>query len=170
MVRLERYFEDIYEYVDLWASGLIKAYIPEIEGEGYLRLKTRVVEAILDRLDTVNQLRLSIGLDEMETEDCYDYYINNVPELDEKSKSINLYKYDVETREMAEKQDEFQKNPNAQAYLVVMGAPDIILENSHVMQERIDLINRLLVEGGHAKISPQKTEEVLTKLLVVSSW
>jgi hypothetical protein len=166
MLTPEKYFDEVYEYVDLWASGFIKAYAPNTEGEIFLRQKARLVEALISRFDVINRLRKVIGLDAMSVEDTYDYYVNNLPEYHEKKKVIDLYNYDLRTRELAEKEEMFQLNPNASAYLHVMGAPDEFIENSHIVQERLDHINRLLVEGGYSKISPHKTEEVLTKLLM----
>jgi hypothetical protein len=166
MLKVDKYFDNVYEYADLWSAGLIKAYMPNAEGEIFLRLKVRVVEALMDRFDAVNALRKSIGLDPMSIEDAYDYYVNNIPEFDEKKKVFDLYNFDLKTRELADKEESFAINPNAVAYLYVMGAPDVFIENSHVVQERLDHINRLLVEGGFNKITPNKTEEILTKLLM----
>lgn len=170
MIKQEKFFEDIYQYVDLWAAGYVKTYIPQINDELYSRLKIRFVEAVLDRFDAINKLRVAIGLDAMSVDDCYDYYVNNLPEFDEQKKVIDLYSYDKKTKELSEKEKQFTTDPRAEAYLLVMGAPDVFLENSHVVQERIDHINRLLVEGGYKKITPKKTEEILEKLLVVSNW
>ncbi len=169
MITPDRYFDDLYEYVDLWACGYVKAYTPNSQGEIFLRQKNRFVEAMLDRFEVINKLRKAIGLEEMSAEDCYDYYVNNMPDYDEKRAVIDLYNYDLITKELADKEDAFNKNPNAQAYLLVMGAPDVFIENSDVMQTRLDHINRLLVEGGYNKITPQKTEEILTKL-IVQNW
>ena len=166
MLKVEKYFDDVYEYADLWSAGLIKAYLPHSEGEIFLRLKVRLVEALMDRFEVVNTLRKSIGLDAMNIEDAYDYYVNNIPEFDEKKKVFDLYSFDLKTRELSEKEEAFAINPNAVAYLHVMGAPDVFIENSHVVQERLDHINRLLVESGFSKITPNKTEEILTKLLM----
>jgi hypothetical protein len=170
MLRPEKYFDQSYEYVDLWASGFVKAHAPNSDGEVFTRQKQRVVEALMERFDVINKLRHAIGLEEMSVEDTYDYYVNNMPEYDEKKNVIDLYNYDLRTRELSEKEESFSRSANAQAYLLVMGAPDVFIDNSQVVQERLDHINRLLLEGGYKKISPQKTEEILEKLLVTSNW
>ncbi len=166
MITTEKYFDELFEYVDLWSAGFVKAYSANVEGELFLRQKNRVTEALLERFDVINRLRKAIGLDEMNVEESYDYYVNNLPDYDERKKVIELYTYDKRTRELAEKESEFKKNQNATAFLYVMGAPDFLIDNSHVVQDRLDNINRLLVQGGYNKITPQKTEEILTKLLM----
>ncbi len=170
MLRPERYFDELYEYVDLWAAGFVKAYSPDIGSETYARQQSRLVEALIERFDVVNRLRRAIGLKEMGTEGCYDYYVNNLPEYDDTRKVIDLYTFDRRTRELAEMEEGFRRNPDANAYLHVMGAPDMIIDNSYVVQQRLDHINRLLVESGNARISPHKTEEILTTLLTSSNW
>lgn len=166
MISTEKYFDELFEYVDLWSAGFVKAYSSNSEGELFTRQKSRVTEALLDRFEVVNKLRKAIGLDEMTVEESYDYYVNNLPEYDERKKVIDLYTYDKKTHELATKEDEFSQKQNAVAFLHVMGAPDFLIENSHVVQDRLDNINRLLVQGGYNKITPQKTEEILTKLLM----
>jgi len=166
MLKQEKYFDDVFEYTDLWTAGLIKAYLPSSEGEIFLRLKSRLIEALMERFEVINELRLSIGLAMMDVEDAYDYYVNNIPEFDEKKKVFDLYSYDLKTRELLDMKEDFEQRPNALAYMHVIGAPDVFIENSHVVQERLDHINRLLVEGGCNKITPNKTEEILTKLLM----
>ncbi len=169
MLSPEKYFDDTYEYVDLWVGGFIKAYQPNSEGEIFSRLKNRVVEALMNRFEVINKLRKSIGLEEMDIEHSYDYYVNNLPEYNDRKNVVDLYTYDVKTRELSEKEEHFHKNPDAQAHLCVMGAPDILIENSRVLQERLDHINRLLVAGGYEKITPRKTEEILSALLMEQS-
>lgn len=166
MIRQEKYFDEVYEYVDLWAGGFVKAYSATAEGELYLRQKNRVVEALVERFDTINRLRKAIGLDAMSVEETYDYYVNNLPDYDDRKKVIDLYTYDTKTRDLGEKEGDFKKNQNALAFLHVMGAPEEYIENSHVVQQRLDHINRLLVGSGYNKISPQKTEEILTQLIM----
>jgi hypothetical protein len=166
MLRPEKYFDESYEYIDLWASGYVKAYAPHTEGDIYLRQKGRLVEALMNRFDAINSLRKAVGLDEMTVEETYDYYVNNIPDYNDKKKVIDLYSYDLKTRELSEKEESFKQNACAKAYLYIMGAPDEFIANSHIVQDRLDQINRLLVEGGHNKITPRKTEEILTKLLM----
>lgn len=166
MITTEKYFDDLFEYVDLWSAGFVKAYSSNSEGELFLRQKNRVTEALINRFDVVNHLRKAIGLDEMTVDETYDYYVNNLPEYDDRKKVIDLYNYDLKTRELSEKENELSNKKNATAFLYAMGAPDYMIERSDIVQQRLDHINRLLVQGGYDKISPHKTQEILTKLLM----
>jgi hypothetical protein len=166
MIKIEKYFEELYEYVELWASGYVKAYSPEAQGEFFTRIKNRLIEALIDRFDVINRLRVAIGLDVMSVDDVYNYYINNMPDYDENRKVVDLYNYDQKTRDLASKEQAFSKCANAQAYLLVMGAPDIIIDNSDIIQTRLDHVNRLMLEGGFEKITPQKTEEIIEELFM----
>ncbi len=171
MLTPEKVFDDLYEYADLWAGGYIKAHINDIDIESFTRLKFRFVESIMDRVGVVNRLRKAINLSEMTIDEAYDYYINNMPDFDEKTRTIDLRTYDLATSKLADNEHSFAKNdkPSVRSMLTVMGAPDVYLENSHIIQERIDHINRLLGEGGYPPMDAPKTEEMLVKLLIVNN-
>jgi len=166
MMKIEKYFDESYQYVDLWAAGFVKAYSKDADGEAYSRQKNRLVEALSERFDVINRLRRAIGLKDMTVDQTYDYYVNNLPEYDERQGTIDLYSFDRKTEALAGKEQNFLSNQNAEAYLHIMGAPDYMIENSRVIQERLNHINRLLQQGGYNKISPQKTHEILTELLM----
>jgi hypothetical protein len=36
-----------------------------------------------------------------------------------------------------------------------------------VLQERVDIVNRMLKDGGYATMTAQKTEELLLRILVI---
>ena len=50
-----------------------------------------------------------------------------------------------------------------------MGAPKIFLENSAPIQRRIDMANKLFIEGGYNKMKPQEIENLLIRMLVVGN-
>ena len=155
----ERIFDDLYEYVDLWAGGYIRAYLPDAEESVFQAAKYRLTDSILKRIEVINELRKSIGLNKFSVDDAYDYYINNMPEYNEQGDTIDLTSYDEATLELEQKKDLFKayETPTAKAFLIVMGAPDYFINNSDIVQERIDHINRLLKEGGYAEMTPKKT-------------
>ncbi len=168
MLTPEKVFNDLYEYVDLWAGGYVKAHLNGIDVETFMRVKHRLVESVIDRIGVVNRLRKAIGLKEMSIDESYDYYINNMPDFDDISYSIDLRKYDAETSKLAVNEENFTRKdkPCVKSMLLIMGAPEVYIENSFIIQERVDHINRLLNEGGYPVMDAKKTEEVVIQLLV----
>ncbi len=171
MLTPEKVFDDLYEYVDLWSGGYVKAHLNGVDTETFMRVKHRLVESIMDRIGVVNRLRKAMNLGEMTIDEAYDYYINNMPEFDDKTNSVDLRNYDADTSKLALHEDNFARKdkPCVKSMLTVMGAPEVYIENSHIIQERIDHINRLLHEGGYPNMDARKTEEMLVKLLIVNN-
>lgn len=168
MLQQEKYFDDLYEYVDLWASGYVKAYLPDISSQEHFVLRNKVLETLYNRLEVVNLLRRKVGLREMTINECYDYYINHMLEFDDAREEIKFDTYNNDTKLINQYTSEVEGKAGAKAYLFIIGAPEIYLKNHHVVQERIDLANKMLTDNGHPEMTPQKIEELLLRILVVN--
>lgn len=169
MLSQEKYFDEVFEYVDLWASGYLKAHLPNLEKERSLKLKNDVTSALISRIDAINLLRHNMGLQSMNINETYDYYINNLIDFNEARSEIDFKSYDERTNKIETYAKALRNPASAEAYLLVIGAPDIYIQNHHVVQERIDIVNRMLKEGGYPVLTPQKTEELLLRILVVQN-
>lgn len=170
MLNPEKYFDDIYEYADLWVSGYVHAYCPEMDNKMHHHIKVRMIESVMERLDVINDLRSKLGLSLLSIDASYEYYINNLPVYNELEGSIDLTAYDNLTQDYAKLGEGFASDmSDVKIYLILMGAPRIFLENSAHIQRRLDNANRLFVEGGYASMKPVEIESLLVRMLKVSN-
>ncbi|HCR85593.1 MAG TPA: hypothetical protein DIV86_02835 [Alphaproteobacteria bacterium] len=169
MLSQEKYFDEIFEYVDLWSAGYVKAHLPNLKTEERLKLKNKVITSLVARIDSINLLRASIGLKPMNVNETYDYYINNILEFNDALGEIDFYGYDEYTAKIDAYTKSLRNPASAEAYLLVIGAPDIYIQNHHVEIGRVDIVNRMLKDGGYPLLTPQKTEELLLRILVVNN-
>jgi hypothetical protein len=167
MLQQEKYFDEKFEYIDLWAAGYVKAHLPHLKTDDSLKVKTLVIESLINRIDVINDLRSAIGLIAMSINETYDYYINNIIGFNDLTNEIEFSIYNDRTHKIEAYAKSLRNPAGAEAYLLVIGAPDIYIQNHHVLQERVDIVNRMLKDGGYATMSPQKTEELLLRILVI---
>lgn len=170
MLNPEKYFENIYEYVDLWVGGFIAAYCSDFDAQTQQHVRSRMVESVLSRIDVINELRSTLGLEPLSIDDSYDYYINNLPDYSDSDNSIDLESYDhLTAKYQSMKETLTPENADIKIYLILMGAPDVFLKNSDPIQRRIEMANKLFVEGGYNPMKPKEIENLLIRMLVVSS-
>ncbi len=170
MLNPEKYFDDIYEYMDLWVSGFTAAYCQELDHNSHEKIKSRMIESVIARLDVINSLRLKLGLDYLSIDDSYDYYINNLPEFEDADKSIDLQSFDEKTSEYSKlEQTLCAESADVKIYLVLMGAPNRFVENYHPIQRRVEMANKLFIESGFNKMQPKEIENLLIRMLVASN-
>lgn len=168
MLNPEKYFDDIYEYVDLWVSGYTVAYCNESDFQTQEQVKMRMIESILRRLDVINSLRSKLGLDVLTIDDSYDYYINNLPEYNDVESSIDLKSYDDLTEEYSKLEKTLSPyNADIKIYLILMGAPKVFIENKTSIEKRVETANRLFVESGYNAMEPKEIENLLIRMLTV---
>ena len=169
-MHVEKYFDELYEYVDLWAAGYVKAFMPEIDNKSFFKMKESFTESIMNRINVINDLREVMELEPFSKDDAYDYYINNMPEFDDENSIIDLSEFDKRTEDLKAKIETYKakENHNAKDYLVVMGAPEEYFSLHDVLQKRIDITNRLLQKGGYPEMDSRKTENLIYNLLTVA--
>jgi hypothetical protein len=169
MLNPEKYFDDIYEYVDLWVSGFTAAYCEGLDQKSQNKIKSRMIESVLKRFDVINILRAKLGLSVLNVDDSYDYFINNLPKYDDDSESLDLASYDSLTENYLSLEQSLSEDiDDVKIYLILMGAPQRFVDNYAPIQKRIDLANRLFLDSGFNKMGPQEVENLLIRMLVVS--
>lgn len=170
MLNPEKYFDDLYEYVDLWVSGYTAAYCSDLDFESCEQIKSKMIESVLYRLDVINSLRIKLGLDEFSVDDSYDYYVNNLPEFNDKDNSIDLNAYDNTTKEFAKLYGNLAgMKSNIKLYLILMGAPKMYIENRTSIEKRVDMANRMFMEAGYNPMQPREIENLLIRMLTVGN-
>jgi len=170
MLKPEKYFDELYEYLELWTSGYVAGYCKDVDDKTFKTIQNNLIEVISERFEVINVLRARVNLSPLSIDESYDYYLNNLPKYNEEENSIDFRKYQKTTeRYLLNLKNICENTADVKTYLILMGAPRIFVENSDPIQKRVDVANKLFIEGGYNKMKPQEIENLLVRMLVVGN-